>query len=639
MPTNFRTRKPATRRQPAATISGRVPAGNRRHRNIIRPAWNAAPGLVQAFGWLLVACLAGGTSVGMAQDAADDPVLSAWAEIEATYSCRQCHYKSEPVPISRFDDPRPSPRGDFSRQDELYRWVRDDKHAISRIRIEPLDEAQIASERERIAARYAADNPAAVESWVGPSNLLSRRICDALGYDIEQPAGYQQFADACLTCHGGHNPTAGSQTTFTKPDELATAQPGISCLACHQQTEGAGADSATWRMAHAAAFFDPRNSTWRNLPPAAKAAQGMRDLVSVSNQANLCIDCHVGNPKLGMFVTHAMYAAGHPPLPNFELETFCRSMPRHWRDDREQVEAFTLAAFPGKDAYFQANFPALAPALSHPDAAKNPIAWDSRRMLVGAAAARRRAAEMIVWAAESEGLWGDYAFYDCAACHHELRRPSPRQERGYPGAPGRPRLHEWPDVLTQAIAPASSAAAAQQNLVRAVSAVPFGNPVECRDAAKDCAAALDAVAQRLESGVILRVNDLTNLLIRLAAIPPEHLIDYPTARQIVWAIQIVSGEAVSAPGLTPDQRDRLTRVQAEIAHWTDPPLTTSAGPTAARTSLVSTNDIGITTDLPAGRGRFIFAENLRAELARRADYHPAALSESLRRIQQILTRP
>src|SRR5205814_2242281 len=33
----------------------------------------------------------------------------------------------------------------------------------------------------------------------------------------------------------------------------------------------------------------------------------------------------------GKVVTHEMYAAGHPPLPGFELATFSESLPKHWR--------------------------------------------------------------------------------------------------------------------------------------------------------------------------------------------------------------------------------------------------------------------------------------------------------------------
>ena len=44
--------------------------------------------------------------------------------------------------------------------------------------------------------------------------------------------------------------------------------------------------------------------------------------------AEVCLSCHVGNAQQGKVVTHEMFAAGHPPISGFEIETFpapCRS--------------------------------------------------------------------------------------------------------------------------------------------------------------------------------------------------------------------------------------------------------------------------------------------------------------------------
>src|SRR5437867_13430626 len=47
------------------------------------------------------------------------------------------------------------------------------------------------------------------------------------------------------------------------------------------------------------------------------------------------MSCHVGNAAEGKVVTHAMFAAGHPPLPPIEIATFSRNEPQHWRDAKE----------------------------------------------------------------------------------------------------------------------------------------------------------------------------------------------------------------------------------------------------------------------------------------------------------------
>ena len=39
------------------------------------------------------------------------------------------------------------------------------------------------------------------------------------------------------------------------------------------------------------------------------------------------------------FITHDMYAAGHPPLPGFELGAYTRGMPLHWQRLRDKKPA------------------------------------------------------------------------------------------------------------------------------------------------------------------------------------------------------------------------------------------------------------------------------------------------------------
>ena len=49
-----------------------------------------------------------------------------------------------------------------------------------------------------------------------------------------------------------------------------------------------------------------------------KIAFVVRDPV---RRTELCLSCHLGSTSENKMVTHAMYAAGHPPLPGFEMET------------------------------------------------------------------------------------------------------------------------------------------------------------------------------------------------------------------------------------------------------------------------------------------------------------------------------
>ena len=580
--------------------------------------------------WVVVgialSLVCGGRSSGrraMAQGEGD-PVIAAWGAFPETYACGQCHDESQAVPNHRFDDPSHLKRGDFSRQNEMHRWVREDTHAVARLRVEPLTPQRIESERARLKTLLQVEPGSAaapVDSWLGASNALSRRMCEALGFDVDSPEGYARFAASCLTCHGGYDPKQASQKGFTRTEDLSLAQPGVSCLGCHQQVSGDGAGVASWIVEHAS-LTDPQQRGWRMKSPQEKADLGMRDLVSTSAQAELCIDCHVGNPQKGMFVTHTMYAAGHPPLANFELETFCEAMPRHWRSESEQVEAFAAARYPQADEYFRLNFPGLMAAAASPES----VAWDSRRLLIGAAASRRRFAEIVAWAADAPGMWGDFALYDCGACHHELRRPSDRQRRGYPAAPGRPRPHEWPELLHDLIGPEEAIDKAHNDLVRAMTVIPFGDREASRAAAAAMVTILDQRLRKFESATPLRTSDLWEALRRLAATPADRLVDYAAARQVVWGVTIAAEELGRDSRLSAQQRQTLDAIAQEIGSWREAEV-------AARQSSAG---IGIGPTLLSARDQPMTGPPLQIELERRARYRPDALEASLARIRRVL---
>ena len=66
-----------------------------------------------------------------------------------------------------------------------------------------------------------------------------------------------------------------------------------------------------------------------------KSAKGLWDIRDPEVRAQRCASCHVGNAAEGKFVTHAMYAAGHPPLPPLEVMTFSRDQPMHYKPPHE----------------------------------------------------------------------------------------------------------------------------------------------------------------------------------------------------------------------------------------------------------------------------------------------------------------
>ena len=151
----------------------------------------------------------------------------------------------------------------------------------------------------------------------------------------------------------------------------------------------------------------------------------MTDLWDPVKRTQVCASCHIGDadPEKHRFVTHAMYAAGHPPIPAFETAAFGNSLPRHWQLMNEKT-----------------------PEMQAQDYHWNPRELEQTKLaVVGEAAAFREAVNLLATKAkntpENEGL--DFALFDCSACHHDLKQPSWRQLAGYEGPPGRPGLRRW----------------------------------------------------------------------------------------------------------------------------------------------------------------------------------------------------
>lgn len=545
------------------------------------------------------------SSLVMAQEAttegdseAVDLVRRSWANQISVTACDQCHYQPRGG-IARADT-------SFSRQDELKFWLENDKHAIARRRVEPLNINELSEAAEKLRDTLGAQRLPA--DWFGASNALSRRICDKLGFDVTQPEGYAKFRDACLTCHGGYQ---GEQDNvhFAKDDQ---AQPGISCNYCHQID-----DNAQWVQQHG---VQGPNVPFRMLPPEQKSTLGMRDLVNVGVQSATCYDCHIGNRDKNMFVTHVMYAAGHPPLPGIELQTFCESMPQHWQKESDLYKSLEAASFAGRDEYFKINFPELFKDGRIAKLSPQQTYWNTRKIISGAVAARLHTLDLLVQSATPE-RWADYSLYDCAACHHELREPSGRQLRGYEGAPGRPRQAEWPKALLDvALVVAGQDRAAieslEAKLAAAFAQTPFGDPALIQPVASELrdkwAAALEVVQNRTYRGVSAR-----EIIRQLSLTSEDQLVVYDSARQVVWAVQAIAKELQENGEPLPDELSTLI------------------------SSLGDASVTGIDSTLPAGRQVFIYPTHLSEDLKRKASFDPRELSKRLQTIARtiVVTQP
>jgi len=260
---------------------------------------------------------------------------------------------------------------------------------------------------------------------------------------------------ACIACH---THPAGEPAV---EEETSLVHAGISCETCH----GAGSG-----------YLEPHmEKRWRFLSSAEKEALGMHDLRNPVRKAENCLSCHLGDVASGKVVTHAMYAAGHPPLPAFEMESFGKAMGPHWKRVWEKSPQIRQQAA-------EAGY-------------RTEAASESQRSLIGGLVALRQSTKLVdqyaLAAADASTArpWPELALYDCQACHHELRVPSARQEAGYGGlVPGRPSLVRWPRGLagvafTEAGMPADADALVAP-WVAALNVRPFGEVATLRAASE-----------------------------------------------------------------------------------------------------------------------------------------------------------
>ena len=195
----------------------------------------------------------------------------------------------------------------------------------------------------------------------------------------------------------------------------------------------------------------------------------MRDLRDPAQRAEVCVSCHVGNVEQGKVVTHAMFAAGHPPLPSFEIVNFSRNEPQHWRNPvdvpyfnaNEDKPKDVIANYHLKDrTFFGVKFSLIGAVVAfrenmrlahdraNPQPASPATAWPELALGDGGNPAELKS--------QFASRWPELAMAhsDCFACHHDLKYPGYRQARGFgycvPGhelvrvVPGRPDIRSWP---------------------------------------------------------------------------------------------------------------------------------------------------------------------------------------------------
>lgn len=354
-----------------------------------------------------------------------------------------------------------------------------------------------------------------------PLNLAGRmQIVLARSPDRKDKEYRVETAAECLTCHAVDRKPGRIAGPTEKAGERFHTLHGVSCESCHGFAE-------QWFGPHVQA------ATWRKTIPADKSKLGLVDLRDPAIRAEKCASCHVGNTAEGKFVTHEMYAAGHPPLPPFELVTYSRDQPRHYFTPSENK---ALKALPKEDAekYFHFRSEETENARAFAIGTVATFEASMRLLADDAEATAKRTGEML-----------DLAHFDCFACHHDLKVPSDRQARGYRGVPGRPIPRSVPtDSIRAVLKHANSATnidAGLDQLAKAFDARPFGDPVQVAREAR--ALAESAVAARGEvnkaSFTAAEAQRLYDALAARAADPKSMAVDHDTAQQLVWGLDVL----------------------------------------------------------------------------------------------------
>jgi hypothetical protein len=345
---------------------------------------------------------------------------------------------------------------------------------------------------------------------------------------------------SCIGCHGVY--IEDKELAKSSQENGFKLEDGVSCVACH----GAFLE---WVDFHGG----PRRPAWRKMTRTDKETKfGMTDLWDPAKRTKLCVSCHIGNTEEGKVVTHEMYAAGHPPLPGIEMAKFSDVMPKHWQYLSEKSdEAKKLLDY------------------------KAGTLERTQLVVVSGAASLRDAMHLLATQAqeaakapETDKRVLNVAQFDCYACHHELKRPSWRQERGFPSKPGRPQPREWPLALVrlgmrhvnQDEAPLKEKLA---KLHQAFDIQPFGKPEDVAAAAQEVADWANKLAADV-AGAKYDQAAARSLLDQLCQLVQSQTPDYDTAREFAWAFQIIYSDLSPKPAKDAQIQQQLKSLNDQL---------------------------------------------------------------------------
>lgn len=466
--------------------------------------------------------------------------------------CLACHEKNEKsIAYKTFVK---EGRDKFIVLDEVSTWAKNDLHSLAFQNIKPKKSG-------------GADGNGNL-AWKMQEILRTSR---GKNYEVHRAA-------ECLVCHAVDSSTeckldpqsvtvctadpVTSETLddWTKPDPRFDVRFGVSCEACH------GIVNNAWDTKHA-------ELSWREVDSQDKLKQGQLDLRNPRLRTERCASCHVGSASEHKFVTHEMYAAGHPPLPVLETSTFTKMQPDHFHNSRT-------------NKYFNAEHDAQKTSKEMLFSRFNFRAGESaevRNLAYGSVVNLRSNLDLFEKDAATGKLL-DFAHFDCAACHHDLKSPSDRQNRKG-GITGRPMMKAQTELLDVVLGHAASPKGDQKldpqwvklhetfrtelkTLQDAFTARPFGDSTKIQTAAKALNATTETILKELKPIVYDRDTSLAlynAIRKRLESYLPDgqakaDYLDHDSAQQLAWALLSLHRE-LSEMGLKEDPGWKIAEVK------------------------------------------------------------------------------
>lgn len=460
---------------------------------------------------------------------------------------------------------------------------------------------------EKCADCHNVPSPLRSTDWVRLTEFASWRSRDkhALAYkQLSLPRSQQMgkvlwnnpdvaTRQECLSCHA--NWVRGAPLPKT-----INLREGVACESCH----GPGAD-----------YLKPHEEiAWRTKTNDQKRELGMVNVRDPRERARQCLSCHVGNVEEGKVLTHDMYAAGHPPLPSIEIETFAQHMPPHWRTLNEKVADLAKLSPPKQ----LPDLPKIRELLSQPEGELHAV----KSVLVGGLMTLRESVHFVGQLATTAKDTGpEFALFDCAMCHHELQTPSWRQARMLRGrlTPGRPQLPRWPSALVDVVlvhaargnanelATLREQFAAHRDKLQAIfNKSPFGvgRGQEIAAASGELATWLDGILPRVATAGYDRAASESVLKELCRGVQQHGDLDYDSARQVAWAITTIWQQLDPPPG----NKAAAARVLDEISKE-------------------------LRLDLPWGQARKVLdGQEQQAAFAAAASYDPKAFQQHVARL-------